>query len=143
MIKQHVLVPYRREDGSVPTIYTLAAGGTAGAVAQTVAFPFDVVRRRMQVSTFVPNSPQYSGIFDAFRKIWKGEGYLGFSRGISSLFQSFFFLSLINCCCIHSFFFLSVVFLKGLAANYFKVVPSMAIAFWAYETSTAHARKYF
>ena len=93
MIKQHVLVPYRREDGSVPTIYTLAAGGTAGAVAQTVAFPFDVVRRRMQVSTFVPNSPQYSGIFDAFRKIWKGEGYLGFSRGISFFLISILLLS--------------------------------------------------
>ncbi|MDP2437501.1 MAG: MC/SLC25 family protein [archaeon] len=113
MIKQHVLVPYRREDGSVPTIYTLAAGGTAGAVAQTVAFPFDVVRRRMQVSTFVPNSPQYSGIFDAFRKIWKGEGYLGFSRGISFFLISILLLSFTHQLLLYSlnsFFFLCVLF---------------------------------
>ena len=94
MIKQYILLPRRQPDGSVPTIYTLAAGGTAGAVAQTVAFPFDVVRRRMQVATFVPDSPQYRGVIDAFRQIWKAEKMSGFTRGMPSDHFSFCFFHL-------------------------------------------------
>ena len=61
----------------------LAYGGIAGAVAQTVTYPLDVIRRRMQVAS-MPNSPllQYSGTLDAFRKIIASEGVVGLYRGL-------------------------------------------------------------
>lgn len=36
--------------------YRLAAGGVAGTIGQTIAYPFDVVRRRLQVRRSVQRS---------------------------------------------------------------------------------------
>jgi hypothetical protein len=43
-------------DQDLSSTYRLAAGGVAGTVGQTIAYPFDVVRRRLQV-LFFPESP--------------------------------------------------------------------------------------
>ena len=40
----------KTEDGKTPPIWTLVAGATAGAVAHTLTYPLDTVRRRMQIS---------------------------------------------------------------------------------------------
>jgi solute carrier family 25 phosphate transporter 23/24/25/41 len=37
-------------DQDLSSTYRLAAGGVAGTVGQTIAYPFDVVRRRLQVN---------------------------------------------------------------------------------------------
>eukprot|EP00798_Chlamydomonas_sp_ICE-L_P008256 gene8256-1525_t len=88
----------------------LACGAVAGTTGQTVAYPFDVARRRLQVSGWAGakklhadhgNAVVYKGMMDCFRRTIKEEGF-------SALF-------------------------KGLAPNYVKVVPSIAIAFVTYE----------
>jgi len=88
----------------------LACGAVAGTTGQTVAYPFDVARRRLQVTGWQGSqhlvqgeaeAHHYRGMVDCFRKMVKHEGG-------SSLF-------------------------KGLWANYVKVVPSIAIAFVSYE----------
>jgi solute carrier family 25 phosphate transporter 23/24/25/41 len=103
------LVP-KNKDGSVWWGYFLACGGTAGAVAQTVAYPLDLVRRRIQVQGFTGatsgggggvNTRHYTGMIDAFVKIYKYEGIRGFYQ--------------------------------GLWPNYVKVVPAMAVSFLVYE----------
>ncbi|KAF9602076.1 hypothetical protein IFM89_024843 [Coptis chinensis] len=97
---------------SVPT--RLACGAAAGTVGQTVAYPLDVIRRRMQMvgwnnaSSVVSGDgttkaiPAYTGMVDAFRKTVRHEGF-------KALY-------------------------KGLVPNSVKVVPSIAIAFVTYET---------
>lgn len=91
-------------------ITRLACGATAGTLGQTVAYPFDVARRRLQVSGWkgadhlVQGEAEvhvYRGMTDCFVKTIKHEG-------VGALF-------------------------KGLWANYVKVVPSIAIAFVTYE----------
>ena len=91
----------------------LACGGIAGAIGQTVAYPFDVCRRKLQVSGWegakaladgakaneVP--VRYTGMVDCFIKVIRHEG-------VGALFH-------------------------GLSANYVKVAPSIAIAFVTYE----------
>lgn len=98
---------------SVPV--ALACGGVAGAIGQTVAYPFDVCRRKLQVSGWdgakaladpaaagAKNIPvRYTGMMDCFIKVVKYEG-------VGALFH-------------------------GLSANYVKVAPSIAIAFVTYE----------
>ncbi|XP_044484844.1 mitochondrial adenine nucleotide transporter ADNT1-like [Mangifera indica] len=91
----------------------LACGAAAGTVGQTVAYPLDVIRRRMQmvgwkdaasVVTGDGNSKaalEYTGMVDAFRKTIRNEGF-------GALY-------------------------KGLVPNSVKVVPSIAIAFVTYE----------
>ncbi|KAK9143938.1 hypothetical protein Syun_013338 [Stephania yunnanensis] len=97
---------------SVPT--RLACGAAAGTVGQTVAYPLDVIRRRMQMvgwnnaSSVITGDGrakaplEYTGMIDAFRKTVRYEGY-------GALY-------------------------KGLVPNSVKVVPSIAIAFVTYET---------
>eukprot|EP00899_Mesostigma_viride_P011019 jgi/Mesvir1/19919/Mv13190-RA.1 len=92
----------------------LACGAVAGSIGQTVAFPLDVIRRRLQVTGWdgaartvlaadgsAASAPVYTGMIDAFVKTVRHEGW----RGLY----------------------------KGLWTNYVKVGPSIAIAFVVYE----------
>ncbi|KAI3859674.1 hypothetical protein MKX03_031188, partial [Papaver bracteatum] len=91
----------------------LMCGAAAGTVGQTIAYPLDVIRRRMQMvgwhnaSSVVTGegsgkaSLEYTGMVDAFRKTVRNEG-----------FRALY---------------------KGLVPNSVKVVPSIAIAFVSYE----------
>lgn len=89
----------------------LGCGALAGACGQTMAYPFDVARRRLQVSGWQGAAPlhgdavgqavAYKGMIDCFRRTVKEEG-------VQALF-------------------------KGLWPNYLKVVPSIAIMFVCYE----------
>lgn len=91
----------------------LACGAAAGTVGQTVAYPLDVIRRRMQMVGWKDAASvvtgdgkskaplEYTGMVDAFRKTVRHEGF-------GALY-------------------------KGLVPNSVKVVPSIAIAFVTYE----------
>ncbi|KAL1561944.1 Mitochondrial adenine nucleotide transporter adnt1, variant 2 [Salvia divinorum] len=101
------------EDNELGVVTRLACGAAAGTVGQTVAYPLDVIRRRMQMvgwsnaASIVTGDGrskaplEYSGMVDAFRKTVRHEG-----------FRALY---------------------KGLVPNSVKVVPSIAIAFVTYE----------
>ncbi|KAF8027718.1 hypothetical protein BT93_E0592 [Corymbia citriodora subsp. variegata] len=101
------------EDNELSVTTRLACGAAAGTVGQTVAYPLDVIRRRMQMVGWKGASSvvigdgrskaplEYTGMVDAFRKTVRHEGF-------GALY-------------------------KGLVPNSVKVVPSIAIAFVTYE----------
>ncbi|CAL9133907.1 unnamed protein product [Musa textilis] len=101
------------EDSELSVVTRLACGAVAGTIGQTVAYPLDVIRRRMQMvgwnnaASVVAGegrskaSLEYTGMIDAFRKTVHHEGF-------GALY-------------------------KGLVPNSVKVVPSIAIAFVTYE----------
>src|SRR5690606_37762378 len=61
----------------------LPAGGVAGAIAVTLTYPTDVLRRRMMMQGLGGDTPRtYSGLLDACSKIMKAEGIPGFFRGL-------------------------------------------------------------
>jgi solute carrier family 25 phosphate transporter 23/24/25/41 len=95
----------RNPDETINPIYTLGAGAIAGAVGQTVAYPLDLIRRRLQVQTLTTCLDQhigrYNGTWDAIKKIYQQEGLTGYYR--------------------------------GLLPNYIKVVPALAVSFATYE----------
>ncbi|PSR91445.1 Mitochondrial adenine nucleotide transporter like [Actinidia chinensis var. chinensis] len=109
LIKSRPLV----EDSELSVTTKLACGAAAGTVGQTVAYPLDVIRRRMQMVGWKDAASvvtgdgkgkaplEYSGMVDAFRKTVRHEG-----------FRALY---------------------KGLVPNSVKVVPSIAIAFVTYE----------
>ncbi|CAL5222933.1 g5368 [Coccomyxa viridis] len=110
-LKDHVLKYYELNDErELSTLTRLACGGLAGTTGQTVAYPLDVVRRRMQMSGWQGaqalhaeggSAVAYTGMMDCLVRTVKEEG-------VRALF-------------------------KGLWPNYIKVVPSIAIAFVTYE----------
>ncbi|CAN0841053.1 Mitochondrial adenine nucleotide transporter ADNT1 [Linum grandiflorum] len=98
------------ENNELSVTTRLACGAAAGTVGQTVAYPLDVIRRRMQMGGWKDAASvvtggkaplEYTGMVDAFRKTVRYEGF-------GALY-------------------------KGLVPNSVKVVPSIAIAFVSYE----------
>ncbi|WOL01493.1 mitochondrial adenine nucleotide transporter ADNT1-like isoform X1 [Canna indica] len=101
------------QDNELSVVTRLACGAAAGTVGQTVAYPLDVIRRRMQMVGWKDAASvvtghgkskaplEYNGMIDAFRKTVRNEGF-------GALY-------------------------KGLVPNSVKVVPSIALAFVSYE----------
>lgn len=59
----------------------LLAGGFAGLVSQTAAYPFEVIRRRMQVGGAVGDGHRL-GMEEVTRLVWKERGIGGFFVGL-------------------------------------------------------------
>lgn len=89
----------------------LAAGGFAGACAQTVAYPLDTVRRILQVQDTVnavatapaDQQARYTGMIDCLVRLVRRDG-------VFALYS-------------------------GLFANYLKVVPAVGISFVVFEST--------
>ncbi|KAG5352861.1 hypothetical protein C0989_012493 [Termitomyces sp. Mn162] len=60
----------------------LTCGALAGTISQTLTYPFDVLRRKMQVTGMKGGSVKYNGALDALRSIFKAEGFAGLYRGL-------------------------------------------------------------
>jgi hypothetical protein len=103
---------YGQGEDALPTHVRLLSGGFAGALGQTASYPLDVVRRRMQLSSFVHfrdnfSRHDYSTTYSSLRSIIIYDGYMGLFRGIS--------------------------------INYIKVVPMVSISFTVYDTLLKYA----
>ncbi|KAF2842278.1 mitochondrial carrier [Patellaria atrata CBS 101060] len=59
----------------------LSAGGIAGFVSQTVSYPLEVIRRRMQVGGVVGDGHRL-GMGEVAKKIWRERGWRGFFVGL-------------------------------------------------------------
>jgi len=69
--------------GKSTTVRKLGCGALAGAISQTLTYPFDVLRRKMQVRGMGSAlGPQYNGALQALVGIVKNEGFSGLYRGI-------------------------------------------------------------
>ncbi|KAG9130793.1 hypothetical protein Leryth_020019 [Lithospermum erythrorhizon] len=72
---------HRPHDSTV--LVSLTCGSISGIAASTVVFPFDLVRRRMQLEGAGGRARVYkTGIFGTLRHITKTEGLRGLYRGI-------------------------------------------------------------
>eukprot|EP00127_Corallochytrium_limacisporum_P006928 Clim_evm14s238 gene=Clim_evmTU14s238 len=66
----------------LPVPVRLTAGAVAGAAAQTVTYPLDVIRRRMQVVGNPESGYKYKGTFDALVSIVRANGFKGLFVGM-------------------------------------------------------------
>lgn len=79
---RELLIPEGRDE---PTpLGKLGSGALAGAVAQTLTYPFDVLRRRFQVVSVDGLGFKYHGTWHALSTIVKTEGVKGLYKGLSA-----------------------------------------------------------
>jgi len=83
----------RRFNKENSSLKTLACASTAGIVSTTLTYPLDLIRSRM---TSAPaGEKRYTSILDAFKNIYKREGFLGLYRGMStSLFGASIYIGI-------------------------------------------------
>lgn len=67
--------------GKTSVVRKLSCGALAGSISQTLTYPFDVIRRKMQV-TGMASATKYNGAVDAFVTIARTEGLRGLYRGL-------------------------------------------------------------
>lgn len=73
------------KDKQNPSVFgKLGAGAISGAVAQTLTYPFDVLRRRFQVVSMDGMGFQYNSVWHAFTTIIKNEGPKGLYKGLTA-----------------------------------------------------------
>ena len=78
-------LPTENNDGkSTAPMYKVLAGALAGIFAQTITFPGDTVRRRMQANGVSGGIPTYTGTMHCVSSILRHEGYLGLFSGYSA-----------------------------------------------------------
>ncbi|XP_029465536.1 graves disease carrier protein isoform X2 [Rhinatrema bivittatum] len=66
------------------THVNLLCGGIAGAIAQTISYPLDVTRRRMQLAAVLPDSEKCLTMSQTLKHVYKQHGIRrGFYRGLS------------------------------------------------------------
>lgn len=75
-----VTIPTEQRKSSA--VVNLACGAAAGAAAQTASYPFEVVRRRMQVGG-VLRPDRFFGFLETVQFIYSRKGWRGFYVGLS------------------------------------------------------------
>lgn len=100
---KHLYPEWQKSGKAVETSVILVIGALSGGMAQTMVYPFDILRRRFQVATMNEGSLgfKYNGTWDALRSIVKKEGVKGLY--------------------------------KGWTANMWKIMPSMAVQWASYD----------
>ncbi|KAJ5073268.1 substrate carrier family protein a [Anaeramoeba ignava] len=68
------------EKRQLSVIENLLVGSLAGAFGQTISYPFDVIRKRLQIQR-KSGKQEYSGMIDCAVKIVKDEGFTGLYKG--------------------------------------------------------------
>lgn len=65
-------------------IYNLYLGGIAGAVAATLTYPADLIRKKLQMKAFdIVKEAPYNNMMECVRYTYSKEGYAGFFRGMA------------------------------------------------------------
>ena len=68
-----------KEQSHLGPLALMLAGGTAGTISWAVAFPYDVIKTRIQVD----HANEYKGFIHCLRKSYKTEGRQLFIRGLA------------------------------------------------------------
>jgi solute carrier family 25 protein 16 len=81
-LRQRFLPPSKTGHETPTPIADLGIGAVSGAVAQTASYPFEVVRRRMQIGG-ITRPDRWLRWGETVSTIWKNSGWRGFYVGLS------------------------------------------------------------
>jgi solute carrier family 25 protein 42 len=72
-----------KHGNDITTVERLGCGALAGFLAQSLTYPLDIVRRRMQIENLCWSEPKYQTVLESFRVIIREEGHRGLTKAIS------------------------------------------------------------
>ena len=72
---------HEHHQGKLPAWQYLLIGATAGTIAQSVAYPFDIVKKKLMAKDPLGNR-MYTSPIQCFTQIYQKEGIRGFYKGI-------------------------------------------------------------
>lgn len=75
-------LPHKEDHASATPLADLAFGAISGAVAQTASYPFEVIRRRMQVGG-ITQPDRWLHLGETVKAVWRSRGWKGFYVGLS------------------------------------------------------------
>mmetsp|Transcript_18907 Transcript_18907/g.33820 ORF Transcript_18907/g.33820 Transcript_18907/m.33820 type:complete len:184 (+) Transcript_18907:1-552(+) len=81
-LKQTTLLPKKPGTNELTVVGKLCCGACGAMVGQTITYPFDLVRRRMQVAGYSSEMRRYKGLLDAIVTIARTEGFTAFYKGL-------------------------------------------------------------
>jgi len=73
-----------KETGRLSALNAMAAGSMGGISATVMTYPTDMVKTRLTAQHASKDKAHYKGILDAFRIIFRDEGFLAFYKGMST-----------------------------------------------------------
>merc|ERR1712054_532792 len=84
------LNPWKKDKGLMGAVSTFVAAQTAITFGAGATYPFDTVRRRLQMQSEKPAEERiYSGTMDCFKKIAAEEGMSAMYKGfVANIFRS-------------------------------------------------------
>jgi hypothetical protein len=88
-LKDDKCVKYIHKD-NYNLIVKLLCGGFSSISAISITYPTDVIRKRLQLQGMSKDVPEYSGIIDCVKKIYKQDGIGGFYRGLYATYIKLF-----------------------------------------------------
>eukprot|EP01088_Endostelium_zonatum_P021442 TRINITY_DN845_c0_g1_i1.p1 TRINITY_DN845_c0_g1~~TRINITY_DN845_c0_g1_i1.p1 ORF type:complete len:466 (+),score=48.87 TRINITY_DN845_c0_g1_i1:149-1546(+) len=68
-------------DGEPTPLILLICGGSSATAGQTVTYPINLIRTKLQADCKVPHLRKYGGMVDCLKKVWVREGIGGLYRG--------------------------------------------------------------
>merc|ERR1711903_270262 len=82
--------PYKKDKGIIGAVTTFAAAQTAITFGAAATYPFDTVRRRLQMQSEKPVEEHiYKGTIDCFKRIAADEGMTALYKGfVANIFRS-------------------------------------------------------
>ncbi|XP_060948107.1 mitochondrial thiamine pyrophosphate carrier-like [Limanda limanda] len=86
---KNLLAPLAKSGNSGGSLTSLVSGGGAGMISKAITYPFDLIKKRLQVGGFEAarlhfgQVRSYSGVVDCMVQIAKEEGVHGFFKGLS------------------------------------------------------------
>ena len=78
---------YLKDKNELSIVEKFLCGAMSGAVAKTVVYPLDTIRKRLQVQGFAEGrkalgeTPSYRGLIDCIKTMYRQEGFLSFYKG--------------------------------------------------------------
>lgn len=67
----------------LPNVYAMLFGASAGITLWLSAYPFDIIKSRLQTDALLKQDRKFKGALDCARSILKTDGPKGFIRGLA------------------------------------------------------------
>ncbi|XP_055376549.1 mitochondrial thiamine pyrophosphate carrier-like [Condylostylus longicornis] len=104
MLKDVIAKTLKIDPVEIPSLALMIIGGISGTVSKTIVYPFDLVKKRLQIQGFHKHrktfgkNVEYNSILHCFRLTVAQEGFLGLFKGMTPTLLKSGWVTALNFC---------------------------------------------